>query len=61
MLDIIQFRIFCLPVCYLKIYKTIISSISHGCQTLCFTLRDEHMLNSRALRKIFGSKREEVK
>jgi hypothetical protein len=47
-----------------KIYKTIILPvILYGCETWSFTLREEHRLRvfeNRFLRRIFGSKRDEV-
>jgi hypothetical protein len=58
-----QFRIFCLPVCF-KIYKTIILPVAlYGCETLSLTIREEHRLTvfeNRVLRRIFGPKRDEV-
>jgi hypothetical protein len=64
MLATIQFRIFSLPVSYLKtlmvkIYKTILP-ILYVCVTCCITVREEHMLRvfeNRVLRRIFGPKR----
>jgi hypothetical protein len=48
----------------IKIYKTIILPVvSYGCETLSLTLREEHRLRVfeiRVLRRIFGSKRDEV-
>jgi hypothetical protein len=64
MLAVIQSKIFCLPVSYLKIkiYKTIILPVVPcGCKTWSFTLREEHRLRvfeSRML-KIFVPEREE--
>jgi hypothetical protein len=47
-----------------KIYKTIILPvILYGCETWSLTLREEHRLRvfkNRVLRRIFGSKRNEV-
>jgi hypothetical protein len=47
----------------IKIYKTVILPlVLCGCETWCLTLREEHRLRvfeNRALRKIFGPKREE--
>jgi hypothetical protein len=47
-----------------KIYKTIIPPIAlYGCETWSLTLREEHRLRAfenRALRGIFGPKRDEV-
>jgi hypothetical protein len=46
-------------------YKTIISPVVlYGCETWSLTLREEHRLRvfeNRALRRIFGLKRDEVK
>jgi hypothetical protein len=47
-----------------KMYRTIILPVvSNGCETWSFTLREERRLRvfeNRALRKIFGPKRDEV-
>jgi hypothetical protein len=47
-----------------KIYKTIILPVVlHGCETWSLTLREEHglrLFENRALRRIFGPKRNEV-
>jgi hypothetical protein len=47
-----------------KIYKTIILPVvMYGCETWSLTLREEHRLRvfeNRVLRKIFGTKRDEV-
>jgi hypothetical protein len=47
-----------------KIYKTIILPfVLYGCETWSVTLREQHRLRefeSRALRRIFGPKRDEV-
>jgi hypothetical protein len=47
-----------------KIYKTIIRPVVlYGCETWSLTLREEHRLRvfeNRVLRRIFGSKRDEV-
>jgi hypothetical protein len=47
-----------------KIYKTIILPVTlYGCETWCLTLREEHRLRvfeNRDLRRIFGSKRDEM-
>jgi hypothetical protein len=68
MLAIIQSKIFCLPVSYkrnltIKIYKIVILPfVLYGCETWCFTLREEHrlrVLESRMFRMIFRPKREE--
>jgi hypothetical protein len=67
MLAIIQSKIFCLHVSYIKklqikIYKTVIlPTVLYGCETWSLTLREEHRLRvseNRVLRKIFGPKRE---
>jgi hypothetical protein len=48
----------------IRIYKTIILSVVlYGCETWSLTLREEHILRvfeNRVLRRIFGSKRDEV-
>jgi hypothetical protein len=48
----------------IKIYKTIILPVVlYECETLSLTLREEHKLRvfeNRVLRRIFGSKRDEV-
>jgi hypothetical protein len=48
----------------IKIYRTIILPVVlYGCETLSLTLREEHRLRvfeNRVLRRIFGSKRDEV-
>jgi hypothetical protein len=48
----------------IRIYKTIILPvILYGCETSSLTLREEHSLRvfeNRVLRKIFGTKRDEV-
>jgi hypothetical protein len=48
----------------IKIYKTIILPVVlYGCETFSLTLREEHRLivfENRVLRRIFGSKRDEV-
>jgi hypothetical protein len=64
MLAIIQFRIFCLPVCNLKTqslkYRSIILLIVlYGCETWFLTLREEHRL--RVLKRIFGPKGDELR
>jgi hypothetical protein len=41
---IMQFRIFCIPVCYLKskVYRTIILPVAlYGCETWSLTVRDK--------------------
>jgi hypothetical protein len=48
----------------IKIYRTIIlPGVLYGCETWSLTLRNEHRLRvfeNRVLRRIFGSKRDEV-
>jgi len=48
----------------IKIYKTVILPVVvYGCETWSLTLREEHRLRvfeNRVLRRIFGSKRDEV-
>ena len=48
----------------IKIYRTIILPVvSYGCETWSLTLREERRLRvfeNRVLRRIFGSKRDEV-
>jgi hypothetical protein len=67
MLSIIQSKIFCLPILYIKelkskIYKTVILPfVLYGRETWSLTLREENGLRvfeNRVLR-IFGTKREE--
>jgi hypothetical protein len=64
MLAILRYRIFCLPVCCPKIYRTIIlPEVLYGCETLSLTLREERrlrMFKNRVLRRIFGPMRDEV-
>jgi hypothetical protein len=69
MLAIIRCRIFCLPVCCpknikIKIYRTVIYSVVlYGCETWSLILREERRLRvfeNRVLRRIFGSKGDEV-
>jgi hypothetical protein len=69
MFGTIPSRLFCLPVSSLKTYKikihktTILPIVLCGCETWCLTLREEHRLRvseDRMLRKISGSKMEEV-
>jgi hypothetical protein len=54
-------KTFCLKI---RIYKTIILPVVlYGCKTWSLTLREEHRLRvfeNRALRRIFGPKRDEV-
>jgi hypothetical protein len=67
-LAIIQYRIFCLSVCYQK-YKCYdkqnynFTDCLYGCQTWSLTLREKRRLKLfeiRVLRNIFGPKRDEV-
>ena len=48
----------------IKIYRTVIlPAVVYGCETWSLTLREEHrlmVLENRVLRRIFGSKRDEV-
>jgi len=47
----------------IKIYRTIILPVVYGCETWSLTVREERRLSvfeNRVLRRIFGSKREEV-
>jgi len=48
----------------IKIHRTaILPVLLYGCETWSLTLREEHrqkMFENRVLRKIFGSKRDEV-
>ena len=64
MLVIIWCRIFCLPVCYLKIRRTIILLVVlYGCENWSLILREERRLRlfeNRVLRRIFGPKRDKV-
>jgi hypothetical protein len=68
LLAIIRWRIFCLPVCYLKIkikiYRTVILPyVFYGCETWSITLREEcrlRLFENSVLRRIFGPKRDEV-
>ena len=66
---IVRSRIFCLPFLLsknikIKINRTVILSFPlYGCETWSRTIREEHklrVLESRALRKIFRPKRDEV-
>jgi hypothetical protein len=68
MLAIIQSKIFCLHVSYIKklqikVYETVISpTVLYGCETWSLSLREEHRLRvfeNRVLRRIFGPKWEE--
>jgi hypothetical protein len=49
---------------YERLYKTtVLPVVLYGCETRSLTLREEHRLRvfeNRVLRRIFGSKREEV-
>ena len=68
MLAIIWCRIFCLPVCYLKIWRLIYTElilpvVLYGCETWSLTLREERrprVFENRVLRRIFGHKGYEV-
>jgi hypothetical protein len=64
MLATIKSRTFCLLVCCIKTYKTIILPVVlYGCETWSLTLRKEHRLSvfeNRVLRKTFRTKRDEV-
>jgi hypothetical protein len=69
MLAAIQSRTFCLLVCCLETLKLeytktiILPVVLCGCETWSLTLREEHRLRvfeKRVLRRIFGSKRDEV-
>jgi hypothetical protein len=47
----------------ISIYKFSVSVFLYGCETWSLTLREEHRLRvfeNRVLRRIFGSKRDEV-
>jgi len=48
----------------IKVHKSIVLNVVfYGCETWCFTLREEHILRvfeDRFLRRIFVHKREEV-
>ena len=48
----------------IKIYRTImLSVVLYGCETWSFTLREElslRVFENRVLRRVFGSKRDEV-
>jgi hypothetical protein len=59
-----QFRIFCLPVCYLKTSrlkytKNCNCTCSYVCEIRSLALRYEH-IKSKELRRIFASKSDEV-
>jgi len=60
----IQSRNFCVPVCFPKIYMTIIlPAVIYGCEISPLTLREKcrlRMLENRLLRKICGPKRDKV-
>jgi hypothetical protein len=44
-----------------RIYKTIILPVVlYGCETWSLTVREEHKLKLRVLRRIFGPKRDRV-
>ena len=47
----------------IEIYRTIIFPVVYGCETWSLTLREERRLRvceNRVLRRIFGSKRDEI-
>jgi len=47
----------------IKVYRTIILPVFYGCETWSLTLREKRRLRefeNRVLRRIFGSKRDEV-
>jgi hypothetical protein len=60
----IQSRNFCVPLCFPKIYTTIIlPAVMNGCEISSLTLRKKcrlRMLENRLLRKIFGPTRDKV-
>jgi hypothetical protein len=67
----IQFRTFCLLVCYSYVYKKgeiktqtiILLVVLYGHETWFLTLREEHRLRvfeNRVLKRIFGPKRNQV-
>jgi len=69
MLAIVRCRVFCLPVYYIKnvknkVHRTVIlPDVWYGCETWSLTLKEERrlkLLENRALRRIFGPKRDEV-
>jgi len=69
MIAIIRCRIFCLPVCYLKIKKikiyrtTILPVVLYGCETWLLTFREEcrpRVFENRVLRRLFRPKRDNV-
>ena len=63
MLAVIRQKIFCLPVCYPKLYGTIILPVFYGCETWSPTLREERrpwVFENRVLRSIFGPNSDEV-
>jgi hypothetical protein len=63
MLAIIWYRIFCLPVCYPRIYGTIILPVLYGCETWSSTLREKRrprVFENKLLRRIFGPNSDEV-
>jgi hypothetical protein len=66
MLATIQFRNFCLPVCYLKCkdstHRNVILLVLNGDAASCLMLREQHRLGAfenRVLRGIFGPRTEE--
>jgi hypothetical protein len=68
MLVTIQFRIFCLPVSYLKpcrlqYIKLVPSVVSYGYETSSLKLREKHrlrMFGNGMQRRMFGPKTEEL-
>jgi hypothetical protein len=61
MLATIEFRIFSLPVSYLKIMLSPV--VMYGCETWLVTLKEDHRLRvseNRVPRRIFGPKWEEL-
>ena len=64
MLAIIRCRMFRLPGCYPKIYRTtILPVVLYGCETWSLTLREERKLRvfeNMVLRRIFGPRMEDV-
>jgi hypothetical protein len=66
MLATLQFRIFCLPICYLKIkiYRTVILPVVlYRCETWYHILRDKcklRVFENRVLRRKFGPERDEM-
>ena len=64
MLSIIRCRIFCLPGCYPRKYRTIILPVVlYGCEAWSLIFREERKLRvfeNMVLRRIFGPRRDEV-